>query len=205
MFACEKETIDKTNIANENMTEEATTIKSEEIQYYEKKEDLFVGYFKDFYDYIIEYRNGENDLKEYNINNLYEFYVFLFTYEGGIKGFNTASTLLGKYYLKKDIGGSIYDQKKEDGFVGYCIENDKYVQLTEFLVEFFANFRKEEGYTGDGEGQYVYGSDFLAAPGDSIVDVIKYFYYNDNTLPKYFDKNSKTRKMINEIPLQKIN
>ena len=185
-------------LVNETIIDENSY--NENIKTFNSKEELYYMYFSDFYDYIVDYRKAEEDLKNHNINSKDDFYIFLKTFEGGVKGFNTAATLLGKYYLRKDIGGSIYNQNSNDGFVGYCIDNNIYINVHEFFVNFFANYRMDEGYTGDGNNQYIHGSDFLAIPNDSIVDIIKYFYYDESTLPNYFSKNCETRKLIDVVP-----
>lgn len=164
--------------------------------YFETKDELFLHYFADFYNYILKVRNGKEDLESYGIVDLNTFYVFLKTYEGGQGDFPSVGRLLGKYYLKTDVGGSIYDQKPEDGFVGYCLEHDMYKNATLFLQSFFANFRHEEGV----DLKYEHATDFLALPNDSIIDVIKYFYYDLSSLPKYFTPSTVTYKLIDKVP-----
>lgn len=160
------------------------------------KDELFTHYFADFYNYIIKVREGKEDLESYGIVDLNSFYVFLKTYEGGQGDFPSVGRLLGKYFLRKEIGGSIYDQTPQDGFVGYCLEHDMYVDATKFYQVFFSNFRKEEGV----DLKYEHATDFLALPNDSIIDVIKYFYYDKTTLPKYFTQATVTNKLIDKVP-----
>ena len=164
------------------------------------KDELFAHYFADFYNYIRKVRNGDEELESYGIMEINGFYRFLKTYEGGQGDFPSVGRLLGKYFLRKDVGGSIYDQTAQDGFVGYCIEHDLYVDATKFFQVFFSNFRKEEGV----DLKYEHATDFLALPNDSMIDVIKYFYYDKSTLPKYFTPSTVTYKLIDKVPTKEL-
>ena len=168
--------------------------------YYATKDELFQHYFAEFYNYIIKVRNGKEDLESYGITNLDIFYGFSKTYEGGQGDFPSVGRLLGKYFLKADLGGSIYNQKPEDGFVGYCLEHDMYTNATIFFREIFRHFRKEEGC----DLKYEHATDFLALPNDSMIDTVKYFFYSSHTLPKYFTQSTVTYKLIDSVPDEEL-
>lgn len=181
------------------MTEEIEEVTEDRFNF-ATKDELFVHYFAEFYNYIRKVRNGDEELESYGIIDVSAFYRFLKTYEGGQGDFPSVGRLLGKYFLRSDIGGSIYDQTSQDGFVGYCLEHDLYVDATLFYQVFFSNFRKEEGV----DLKYQHATDFLALPNDSIIDVIKYFYYDKATLPKYFTPATVTYKLIDKVPTTEL-
>lgn len=200
LSACSPTTEEINVTETETETEIATSLEAtEEIKdkyYYDTKDELFLHYFAEFYNYIIKVKNGKEDLESYGIVNLDTFYAFLKTYEGGQGDFPSVGRLLGKYFLKKDLGGSIYNQKPKDSFVGYCLEHEMYTTATLFYREFFKHFRKEEGC----DLKYEHATDFLALPNDSIIDIVKYFYYSSYTLPKYFTQSTITYKLIDRVP-----
>ena len=190
---------------------------------YLNKDHLFASFFGDFYDYLINYRNVPGILLSSNINNLDEFYAFCGNYTGGAAGMSQVGNLLGSYFLKQRITknhvnnlpnnpkenpttyisiikSQLKYQTADDGFVGYCLENNKYVEFIDFLVEFFFWWRIDEAYTGGSSDPNMLGSDFFASPWASIVDTAKFFYYEKSTLPSYFTKNEETPKMYDRIP-----
>lgn len=202
LTSCADNKIDSNEIMSEELTKdtiEEIETKTPEVKdkyYFETKEELFVNYFADFYNYIINERNGKEDLESYGIVSVETLYVFLKIFEGGQGDFPSVGRLLGKYFLRKDIGGSIYDQTPQDGFVGYCLHNNMYVNATLYFQEFFKYFRKEEGV----DKKYEHATDFLALPNDSMIDVNKYFYYDTQTLPKFFTNTTMTKKLIDQVP-----
>ena len=200
LSACSTNTQALTDTAISTYSELEQIEEPKDLYQFDTKEELFRSYFNDFYRYIIDIRHGLDDIRSYGINNLDEFYIFLQTYEGGQGDFPSVGRLLGKYFLRAEIGGSIYNQKPEDGFVGYCLHNDMYKDATLFFQVFFSNFRKEEGC----DLKYEHATDFLALPNDSMIDVIKYFYYTPDTLPKYFTTSSVTRKLIDQVPYKEL-
>ncbi|HHU55508.1 MAG TPA: InlB B-repeat-containing protein [Acholeplasmataceae bacterium] len=78
--------------------------------------------------------------------------------------------LVGKYYLKEEVGGKIEDQPT-DYFVGYCYQNNKYRELLNHLIEFFALWRIIEGCMEK------HADDFFASAWASLVDTAKFFKY----------------------------
>lgn len=198
LFSCNKNTLEVSNqlISTTSNTEDSNSINNKYI--FDTKKELFENYFKDFYYYILDKEDGKKDLESYEIYSLDDFYKFLKTYEGGDSEFPTVGTLLGKYYIRSDRGGSIYDQMTKDSFVGYTLSNNMYVEATIFFKEFFKYFRQDEGMIDKND------IDFLSTPMASIIDVNKYFYYDSKTLPYYFDQNCITRKLIDEVPYKEL-
>lgn len=167
---------------------------------YFNKDQLYVSFFSDFYDYIINYRKQENKLIKSGINNVDDFLKFCSNYTGGAAGMSEVGNLLSTLYLRQDTGGSVYNQTSDDGFIGYCLENNMYLELVDYLVEFFYWWRIEEGYTNSSSDPEGIGSDFLASPWASIVDTAKFFYYDKDTLPHYFTDDENIPYMYDRIP-----
>lgn len=169
---------------------------------YDSKDDLFHDFFSEFYNYIKNRPGGQSYLKYYNINNVDDVYKICKTWD---KKSEVGMPLVGKifspYFLCKAIGSDIEDQKKYDFFVGYCLNNDKFVDFLFFIKTFFYHFRLDEGYTGKlSEGKDPYGSDFFANSYASVIDTAKFFYYTKETLPTYFIDKKNIPDLYDKIP-----
>ena len=101
------------------------------------KHQLFLAFFTDFYYYIVDYRQRENYLTDRGVNDLETFLSICGSYTGGAAGMSNVGNLLGQFYLRIDVGGNINNQTAEDGFIGYCLENNKYVEFIYFIQDFF--------------------------------------------------------------------
>lgn len=187
------------------------------------KDHLFVSFFTDFYNYIVDYKQEFDRLIASGVNNVEEFLAFCGNYTGGAAGMSQVGNLLSSYYLKQYVIKDIVDelpkypkdnpnlyisimkdqlqyQTADDGFIGYCLANGKYVEFIDFLVEFFFWWRIEEAYTGGVDDPQNTGSDFFASPWASIVDTAKFFYYDKDTLPKYFTADENIPYMYDRVP-----
>ncbi|MCM1259778.1 MAG: InlB B-repeat-containing protein [Prevotella sp.] len=164
------------------------------------KQQLFISFFSDFYDYIVNYRHASGQLERNNVRSLEDFLSIAGAWSGGGAGMGAIGNLAGSFYLGIDVGGKLEDQTADQGFIGYCLEKNKYVEFIYFLQEFFYHWRKDEGYTGGPDDPNHTGSDFLASAWASLVDTAKFFYYEKDTLPSYFIKKGNIPAMYDRIP-----
>ena len=164
------------------------------------KEHLFRAYFTEFYNYIVNVRDEGGYLISRGVNNVDDFLKVASTWNGGGAGMADIGNLAGKYYLKIDTGGQIENQKAEDGFIGYCLENNKFVEFVYFIQGFFYWWRLDEGYTGGSDDPQGVGSDFLASAWASLVDTAKFFYFEKDTLPHYFITKGHVPEFYDRIP-----
>lgn len=164
------------------------------------KHQLFLAFFTDFYYYIVDYRQRENYLMDRGVNDLETFLSICGSYTGGAAGMGNVGNLLGQFYLRIDVGGNIDDQTADDGFIGYCLENNKYVEFVYFIQDFFYWWRLDEGYTNGPDDPEGTGSDFLASAWASVVDTAKFFYYDKDTLPSYFISKGHIPAFYDRIP-----
>ena len=160
---------------------------------YSNYKQLYRAFFSDFYYYIKDYRGAEYSLIKSGANNVEDFLEICSDYTGGSAGMSQIGNNYGHYYLKIDTGGKIEDQHSDDGFIGYCLDNDMYVEFIYFIQDFFYYWRLEEGYTNSSADPEGTGSDFLASAWASIIDTAKFFYYSPyaevgdpHRLPSYF-------------------
>lgn len=166
--------------------------------YYHTKEYVFKEFFKDFFNYIVNDRNGASHLIGYGIYSLDDFYILcsLKNKYTGLDDFSVGN-VVGAYFARSDKVENLYKQTSKDGFVGWCLENHKYEDLILFLVDFFKNYRKDEGLV---EKMGEKATDFLYYPHDTIIDVCKLFYYNETNLPSLFRSKGYIDKWLNNIP-----
>lgn len=160
---------------------------------YSNYKQLYRAFFSDFYYYIKDYRGAEYSLIKSGANNVEDFLEICSSYTGGSAGMGKIGDKYGSYYLRIDTGGKIEDQHSDDGFIGYCLDNNMYVEFIYFIQDFFYYWRLEEGYTNSSADPNGTGSDFLASAWASIVDTAKFFYYSPyaekgdpHRLPSYF-------------------
>ena len=169
-------------------------------QIFASKEHLFITFFTDFYHYIADYRDEKNYLENNGIKTVQDFLSIAGNWTGGASGMGRIGNLAGKFYLRIEINGDIQNQTAEDGFIGYCLENHKYVEFIYFLQEFFYWWRLDEGYTGGSDDPENLGSDFLASAWASLVDTAKFFYFEKDTLPSYFISKGHVPALYDRIP-----
>jgi uncharacterized repeat protein (TIGR02543 family) len=113
-----------------------------------------------FYKELFDFANLKNDAEIKNI--LFADFV---TFEPYVIG-----NMLGKYFLKENVGGNVKDQP-QDFFIGYLYQNNKFLELIPHLEKFFAFWREIEGCMEEN------ASDFYASSWASLVDTAKFFKY----------------------------
>lgn len=128
-------------------------------------DELFYNFYGDFYEYIVE-NGGQNELLTVKVDNKSSFYYFVET-NGKRKdkqGFGYVGDICGKYWGEP--------HRTDKGFLGYCLNNHKYIEYIEEWSRWFYTFRKAENmdiYYGES------ALDWLAYPHDTIVDITKWF------------------------------
>ncbi len=149
-------------------------------KYYNTKDELYKSYFTDFYNFLIEFTDV--DLAQFEIETLNDFLDFCLDWNAnGQNSFYGVGDAFSKYYVTIDIGGTL-DEQPETTFVGYCYHNDMYLDFIPFLMEFFAYWRTDEGYTGGKDDPNNLGNDFFASAWASLVDTCKFFYFTGDNL-----------------------
>ncbi len=143
---------------------------------FSSKQELFYSFFKDYYEFIVN-NYGYLKLQQNKIYSLADFYNLASSFTWNQYTNMTAiGHVAGQYFLVKDIGGKIEDQPTTH-FIGYCYQNNMYVDFILFQIDFFAWWREDEGYTTPTNN----GSDFFAESWAPMVDLGKFFYYDEYT------------------------
>lgn len=143
---------------------------------YTTKENLFKGFFTDFYFYICLY-HGDQELVKDKKYNVTDFVNLAADFNGdGVSNCYGIGNLAGRYMLVKDING-ILENQPETGFLGFCYKNGLYDDIIPFLINFFAYWRLDEKYASLSN----YGADTFAESWAPTVDFAKFFYYDENT------------------------
>lgn len=151
------------------------------------------AYFTDFYSFIIAQEGGKEHLEKYNIHSAADFVNLASDWRGaGGNELTGIGNVAGSYYLKIEVGGKLEDQPTTH-FIGYCYQNNKWVELIEFLIVFFAYWRTDEGYTGGPSDPNNTGNDFFASAWAALVDTGKMFYFTSATLTDKYPWFTKER------------
>ncbi len=161
---------------------------------YESKRKLFEMFFSDFY-YFIKDNSNSKELIENNINSCDDFLKFADYYAGGMENCYSMGYSFYKYFLfpNKIIDVSLQSDKC---FIGYCYKNKKYLEFIEFLIDFFAYWRNDEGCTTF--EPYNYGDNFFASSWASLVDTCKLFYFSSETV--YHWQSFRVKYCLDNIP-----
>ena len=158
--------------------------------YYETKKDLYNAFFTDFYNFMKE--NTDCDFESLGLNSVEDFLTYCMTWKAnGMNEMQHIGSAFGRYFLTVEVGGS-FETQPTTTFVGYCYQNDMYVDLLEFLEVFFAYWRTDEGYTTSTNN----GNDFFASAWAAIIDTCKYFYFTSSSITdtyKWFTKERSPR------------
>lgn len=143
---------------------------------YDSKQQLFTAFFSDFYYYIAAYHG----LDHLNSNKLYDvddFVAMACNFNGaGTSNLYGIGNIAGRYLLEKDING-VLENQTENGFFGFCYQNDLYQDVLPFFINFFAFWRIDERYANTSN----YGADIFAESWAPTVDIAKFFYYDETT------------------------
>lgn len=149
---------------------------------FETKEDLFKSFFKDFYEYILLQPMGKEKLAGYEVNNLNDFYALCKKFDKDDKdNMPWVGNATGEYFL---------------GFIDYCNKLDWYTDFIIFTKYWFASFRTDEGLAK----KYERATDYYYTPRDTIIDICKLFYFNDENIPKFLKSKGYLERFINNIP-----
>lgn len=146
---------------------------------FKSKEELYEFFFTDFY-YFIKHQYGNQPFIDANINSLQDFLKLGLDYYGTSSPLYGLGNAFGNYFLEKDPNGVIENQSK-DYFFGFCYQNDMYKGLIEFFTTYFAYFRLDEKYANTSNR----GADIYAESWAPTVDICKFFYFDEETLPAY--------------------
>lgn len=149
---------------------------------YLNKFQMRTAFYTDFYEFILTKEGGKEHLEANGIYNASDFVNYATDWNaGGKSDLYGIGNLAAQYYLNLEVGGSLENQPTTH-FIGYCYQNNKWVDLIEFLIVFFAYWRTDEGYTGGPSDPDNTGNDFFASPWASLVDTAKMFYFTSDTL-----------------------
>ncbi len=162
------------NIEAQQVTYFYNTSKTNNV--YESKQQLFTAFFSDFYYYIAAY-HGLDHLSKNKLKNVDDFVALACNFNGaGASNLYGIGNIAGRYMLEKDING-ILENQTENGFFGFCYQNDLYQDVLPFFINFFAFWRIDERYANTSN----YGADIFAESWAPTVDIAKFFYYDENT------------------------
>lgn len=163
------------------------------------------AYFTDFYAFIITVEGGKEHLENNNIYSAADFVTLASTWNGGgTTEMRGIGNIAGNYYLAIEVGGKLEDQPTTH-FIGYCYQNNKWVDLIKFLMVFFAYWRTDEGYTGGPSDPNNTGNDFFASAWASLVDTGKMFYFTSDTLTDIYpwfteSRSPRVHKALDNVP-----
>ena len=145
-------------------------------EHYETKDELYEAFFTDYYYFLLN--NTDCDMLSLNINNVSDFLVYCKNWDAnGRSELAGVGNAFGKYYLSIEENGT-FETQPTTHFIGYCYQNNKYVEFLEFLEVFFAYWRTDEGYTKND----IHGNDFFYSSWAAFVDTCKFFYFTSSTL-----------------------
>jgi len=120
------------------------------------KDEVKEAFYSDLYHFV----NNRTDTELKNIP-MSEFVIM----EPYIIG-----NMVGKYFLKEEVGGKLEDQPPSH-FIGSCVSQKKYQELIPHLIDFFALWREIEQCNEKN------ATDFFASSWASLVDTAKFFKY----------------------------
>lgn len=142
---------------------------------YDSIEELHTAFFTEFYYFILN-NDGENTLIYNEIRNVNDFLELSLNYNAGRGEMRDLGDKFGSFFLTKDVNGIVENQPTST-FIGYCYHHNKFVEVIEFFIRFFAYWRIDEKYAN----RYNYGADMFAESWAPLVDICKFFYYNAST------------------------
>ena len=163
------------------------------------------AYFTDFYSFIVAQEGGREYLESKGINNAADFVNLASDWRGaGGNELTGIGNVAGSYYLSIQVGGKLEEQPTTH-FIGYCYQNNKWVDLIEFLIVFFAYWRTDEGYTGGPSDPDNTGNDFFASAWAALVDTGKMFYFTSATLTDKYpwftrERSERVHNALDNVP-----
>lgn len=144
---------------------------------YASKAELCVAWYSDFYKFILT-NGGKNLLESEGIYTVERFVELAQDWNAGNGTMRYLGNTFSQYYLKKDVQG-ILENQTNDYYIGFCLENGRYVDYIPFSIMEFAYWRKDEGYATINN----YGTDAFADRWATLVDNCKFFYCEAGVSP----------------------
>lgn len=160
---------------------------------YLSKYELFKSFYTDFYNFIKS--KNEQDLIDHNINNANDFLKYADYYADGKDNCYSIGFAFHKYFLTSDLNSSL-EKQPDSTFIGYIYKQNKYHDFLQFLVNFFAFWRNDEGCTSF--DPYNYADNFFASSWASLVDTSKLFYFSAQTV--YSWQSFRVKYVLDNIP-----
>lgn len=167
---------------------------------YKDKNELCISFYTDFYNFLKEYTDF--NFEKYEIVDQETFISFCKDWNAnGKDSFYGVGDALGKYYVTLDIGGTLENQPTST-FIGYCYQNNMYLDFIPHLIQFFAYWRTDEGYTGGSSDPNNLGNDFFASAWASLVDTCKFFHFTSENLNDTYPwfQSKRVKNALDNIP-----
>lgn len=164
------------------------------------KYELYLDFFGNYYDFLVN--NTDVDFSKFEIETKEDFLSFCYDWNAnGRNSFYGVGDAFGKYYVTVEVGGTLENQP-ETTFIGYCYKNNMYKEFIPFLMQFFAYWRTDEGYTGGSSDPDNTGNDFFASPWASLVDTCKFFYFTSENLNDTYPwfKSERVKYALDNVP-----
>lgn len=125
--------------------------------YFSAKESLKYSFLKELYDFVLR-KYPHAKLKDIDFEDFFNYPPYLI------------GRYAGEYFLNETSSGYPENQSPKY-FIGYCIENQLFIDLIEELIVFFALWRTTEGCKED-KAELFFANSWAA-----LVDSAKYFYF----------------------------
>lgn len=164
------------------------------VDFWPSKKALFKAFYGSFYDFI-KTHGGQKDLEANNIKNVEDFYQFADFYAGGKKECYAMGFAFYPYFLSARMDGSL-ETEPVTSFIGYCYHNNLFKSFIEFLINYFAYWRNDEGCTC--MDPYNYADNFFVSSWAALVDTTKLFYFDSDTV--YFWHSYRIKYILDHIP-----
>lgn len=164
------------------------------VDFWESKRALFEAFYGEFYEFI-KRNGGKKDLEDNNIHSKEDFYAFADFYAGGKKDCYAMGFAFHKYFLEARMNGS-YETEPETSFIGYCLKNHLFEDFLQFLINYFAYWRNDEGCTCF--DPYNYADNFFVSSWAALVDTTKLFYFTSETV--YHWHSFRIKYILDHIP-----
>ncbi len=158
------------------------------------KDDLYIDFFGYFYDFLVNH----TDCDMSGIASKDDFLRFCKTWEvNDRRELYHVGDRFSAYFLTKEENGLLENQPATT-FIGYCYQNNQFVDVIRHLITFFAYWRTDEGY----DPSDIHGKDFFWGAWAALVDTAKFFYFTSSNLhDKYSWFNSeRVNNALDNIP-----
>lgn len=165
-------------------------------------DELYNDFFTELFYYSYNYSDTSKlTLAKYGVHSLGDTLRICKTWTGGARGLPLVGQAFGVYFLKSKSHGTFNDARETNTFVGYCLNNNKFVDMLYYFKTFFYYWRVDEGYplSFDEKG-YSPATDFFLYPDISLIDIAKFFFYYSRSLPLNILSKNNIPSLYNEIP-----